>query len=715
MPTDEDFRCPSAGCSGSPWISGTLNCGTTQSPTTTTTSTSTTTTSTTTTKTFESESWVLGPQGSGDCHATCSNANAVCDERMGQLAASDSENVEFEGIDCEVVNNWVYGQGFSQCTDATCCGDGSCQYHCSVMSSWPGCIIEDGFAQGDHSRICPCTRSSTTTTTDTPTGPTTTASTTSTSTPTKNTTMTALDIFFEEFGNGAANGGRDHFNVEYVEAVTTAIEAEDLFHAGLYKEANDAVKNLWEKHPTGSNVWDWNNRNMRPKIQGFSETHPYALLRMVEDMSSFQLTADHVPASPKKQMVITVVLAEMETILPTSWNDFSSEDGTMKENVGVSKTILFDEKMLDGDYKIIHENLKTWIAYIENVAVQGHIDFQVKVVKTVEPLYCSIRLKENENTGKFDLREFKTECDERNLLSKLPNNVIGDSHWFMLVHPHYAKELRGFEDFQSFDPHTDDKSMEGIHFFDYFPLYVMFETNWLQTYIEDLSGGLRDLSEVERRLWWARWTMHEMFHYLLGILYKNEGLEDEYHQWFDTTKWPQDFVGQWESDYFHEAMHKRFLKAPTLPSEKILHAVGIGQEGRAKSSSWYGDVYFPVFAIDGKISTTFEYFFHSARENYPWFQLWIPEGNVTGVTIVPRYDYDTQRFQNIEFRAGMTTVVDGFKGRLTINEKVGFFTGPAVPGENYTITFDTTVLAKYITIQRMQESSVLEINEVTLL
>ena len=175
------------------------------------------------------------------------------------------------------------------------------------------------------------------------------------------------------------------------------------------------------------------------------------------------------------------------------------------------------------------------------------------------------------------------------------------------------------------------------------------------------------------------------------------------------------FLCRWESDYFHEAMHKRFLKAPTLPSEKILNAVGIGQEGRAKSSSWDGDVYIPVFAIDGKISTIFEYFFHSKRENYPWFQLWIPEGNVTGVTIVPRYDYDTQRFQNIEFRAGMTTVVDGFKGRLTINEKVGFFTGPAVPGENYTITFDTTVLAKYITIQRMQESAVLEINEVTLL
>ena len=88
---------------------------------------------------------------------------------------------------------------------------------------------------------------------------------------------------------------------------------------------------------------------------------------------------------------------------------------------------------------------------------------------------------------------------------------------------------------------------------------------------------------------------------------------------------------------------------------------------------------------------------------------------MTGVTIVPRYDYDTKRFQNIEFRAGMTTVVDGFKGKLTINEKVGFFTGPAAPGQNYTILFDKTVLAKYITIQRMEENTILEINEVTLL
>ena len=93
---------------------------------------------------------------------------------MGQLAASNSNNVQFEGIHCQGWNEWGYGVGFSQCIDVTCCGDGSCQYHCSITSSWPGCKVEDGFASGDHSRICPCSKLATTTTTTTTTiaGPT---------------------------------------------------------------------------------------------------------------------------------------------------------------------------------------------------------------------------------------------------------------------------------------------------------------------------------------------------------------------------------------------------------------------------------------------------------------------------------------------------------------------------------------------------------------
>ena len=198
-----------------------------------------------------------------------------------------------------------------------------------------------------------------------------------------------LDYFFEKFGNGANNGGRDHFPIEYVEALTTAIVAEDLFYAGLYQEANNAVKNLWTKYPIGSSVWR-DDTLTRPTIQGFYYTRPYALLRMVEDMSSFRLTGTIPPSGPKNEMVITVALAKMSVIVPTSWDDFFLQNGTMKPNVGVPKTIPFDEKMLADDYKIIQENLRTWIAYIENVVVQGHIDFQVKVIESDEPLQCRI-------------------------------------------------------------------------------------------------------------------------------------------------------------------------------------------------------------------------------------------------------------------------------------------------------------------------------------
>ena len=96
----------------------------------------------------------------------------------------------------------------------------------------------------------------------------------------------------------------------------------------------------------------------------------------------------------------------------------------------------------------------------------------------------------------------------------------------------------------------------------------------------------------------------------------------------------------------------------------------------------------------------------------------MPEGYVSGVEIVLRYNnmkYTLERFQNIEVRAGMTSVPDGLKGRITVNTKVGFFPGPASNGQTFIIKFDKRVLAKYITLQNIGEDVFLEINEVTIL
>eukprot|EP00091_Calanus_sinicus_P016697 TRINITY_DN361_c0_g1_i1.p1 TRINITY_DN361_c0_g1~~TRINITY_DN361_c0_g1_i1.p1 ORF type:complete len:191 (-),score=31.02 TRINITY_DN361_c0_g1_i1:162-734(-) len=101
-------------------------------------------------------SWILGPQGKGDCNEICKRSiGKQCSESLGRKAASDVDKVELYK-NCKGRNSWDYGQGFSQCTDPRCCNDGSCQYACS-LPKWGSCKVADGFASGHHSRICPCT------------------------------------------------------------------------------------------------------------------------------------------------------------------------------------------------------------------------------------------------------------------------------------------------------------------------------------------------------------------------------------------------------------------------------------------------------------------------------------------------------------------------------------------------------------------------------
>ena len=136
----------------------------------------------------------------------------------------------------------------------------------------------------------------------------------------------------------------------------------------------------------------------------------------------------------------------------------------------------------------------------------------------------------------------------------------------------------------------------------------------------------------------------------------------------------------------------------------------------ARSSSQYASEYGPETAIDNKISQTQYHFFHSQTESNPWLELSMPEGLIGGVEIVTRSGCCADRVRDIEVRAGMSPVPSGFKGRLTINTKVATFVGPADANlKTYRISFDRSVLAKYVTLQKIGGHVTLEINEVTMI
>merc|ERR1719317_772816 len=137
---------------------------------------------------------------------------------------------------------------------------------------------------------------------------------------------------------------------------------------------------------------------------------------------------------------------------------------------------------------------------------------------------------------------------------------------------------------------------------------------------------------------------------------------------------------------------------------------------RSSSSYGYGAIYGPLKAIDGKISKTNYNFFGSHMEDNPWLEVSMPEGYIKGVEIVTRCCCCADRVKNIEFRAGMDSVPNGFKGRLTFNTKVATFVGPANANlQTYRVDFDEMVLAKYVTLQRIGTGVSLEINEIRMI
>ena len=165
--------------------------------------------------------------------------------------------------------------------------------------------------------------------------------------------------------------------------------------------------------------------------------------------------------------------------------------------------------------------------------------------------------------------------------------------------------------------------------------------------------------------------------------------------------------------YFNNVVHAKFITLQRI-KENVNLEINELTYSRVKASPSIGDWYLPEYAVDGKISNDDFYFYHSSRQNYPWFEVETLERYVAGVIIVPRTSCCAERFRNIEIRAGMSSVAYRSTGNLTINTRVAFFTGPATTSQNYTINFDQTVLAKYITLQRMEENCRLEINEVIL-
>jgi hypothetical protein len=140
---------------------------------------------------------------------------------------------------------------------------------------------------------------------------------------------------------------------------------------------------------------------------------------------------------------------------------------------------------------------------------------------------------------------------------------MAEADWWWLIYPSHVPEQ--YPAFQNAEFVTGGMGTGPVGPSPYF----IIDDRWLLRKPPHIGTGT--YSKIEREAYLPQWLQHEFFHHLFRT-YREFGLEDTPHQWFDRNTWPVDFVGRYEADYFHEAVYKRFLTATPPLSAALRYA-----------------------------------------------------------------------------------------------------------------------------------------------
>ena len=89
--------------------------------------------------------------------------------------------------------------------------------------------------------------------------------------------------------------------------------------------------------------------------------------------------------------------------------------------------------------------------------------------------------------------------------------------------------------------------------------------------------------------------------------------------------------------------------------------------------------------------------------------------HVIGVSITDRFYDIGDNLENIEIRAGSTSIDSTIMGRIAINELCGILKAPGENKRVHVIMCEKEITANYITVQRMEANSTLVISEIEII
>jgi hypothetical protein len=344
--------------------------------------------------------------------------------------------------------------------------------------------------------------------------------------PASTNTAAALEKFWGRYG------AKDSFTPMYLEVLTKLLEAEDKVFVKDYRGARVIVEALIAKYPLmkndqPDNVWGGNyatgnGKSTRPHL---GEPGAYAHLRMLDDITKVGVSKP-LPGTTPLQMAI---------VMPVC-SDIVPKTGPTLLNRRLSPEIGADS------YEVVRQSLRLFQSYILAIS-GGELRLELNFYKIDS---CT---QINKITG----------YDYNAPIRQLPSGVVEKTDMFWLIYPsdlNVGSDAGGGSGMGGFEASGK-------------PVFIS-EDDWvIKKRDPDQGGGSR--TEVERRIYLPEWVQHEFFHHLFSS-WPELKLEETGHQWFDKSKWPADFTGKIEEDYYSEALNKRLYKATPSITQKLKRA-----------------------------------------------------------------------------------------------------------------------------------------------
>lgn len=365
--------------------------------------------------------------------------------------------------------------------------------------------------------------------------------------------MSAMAQIPQEAAQFYAAYPKAQFTPIFKESLETFLKVESAYKGGKYKEADQVLKAFWAKHPPGTEEWHAANLDARRIVQevGVNIGHPpcYYALRMFTECVNYKLSGKKPPSD--------VYTANLSVILVgTAYTNQPKTRAELEEGKGERVELQMDKRLPAADYKIIREATWLFTEYVE-AATEG----EMKVKLNFIPMpYLNAKLE-----TKWDKRGFSGLSGEAwgKIWQSVPSGERGKTDWWWILYPSGVPDM--YPDFKTAEFITGGMGVgpDGSS-----PCFIA-DDKWLVRRPPHLGTG--SYTDIERRAYHPQWFQHEFFHHLYRI-YPEHKLEVDGHDWFNLSKWPKDFVGRLEPDYYTESLDKRFKNSNPSLATRLKYA-----------------------------------------------------------------------------------------------------------------------------------------------